>query len=91
MATTVLTPSFVLGSKDEVLEQARKDANEKKRLAAQLRNEALAAIYDHFERHQDASNREIARWVKNHPATGPLVAHLNERSLADKIGKLRSR
>jgi hypothetical protein len=87
--TLVLEP-WVVRDPDIVV-QTRKDENEKKKQAAQLPNKVLAAIYGHLDGHPDASNNKIAMWVKRDPETGPLVAHLKHKTLADKIGALRSR
>ena len=85
--TQELKPSRVLDP--DIIAQAGKDANEKRHLAAQLPNKVLAAIDRHLDRHPDASNNDIARWLKGDPEIKPLVAHLEPRSLADKIGAAR--
>jgi hypothetical protein len=85
-ATQVLEPWIVRDP--DIVVQTRKDANEKKKQAAQLPNKVLAAIYGHLD-NPGASNQDVAMWVKNDPKTGSLVAHLNQSSLAKKIGKLR--
>ena len=85
--TRILRPGIVRDP--DIVVQTRKDANKKKQLAAQLPNKVLAAIYGHLDRHPDAGNNEIARWLKGDPEIAPLVAHLKLRSLADKIGALR--
>jgi hypothetical protein len=73
----------------DILDLARQNANEEKYLAAQLKDEVVVAIRNYLDRYPDAYNSEIAKWVKSDPETGPLVAHLKPRSLADKIGELR--
>jgi hypothetical protein len=88
-ATQVLQPGIVRDP--DIVVQTRKDANKKRQLAAQLPNKVLAAIYDHLDRHPDASNNMIAEWLKRDSEIAPLVAHLKPRSLADKIGELRPR
>ena len=50
-----------------ILVQTKADANEKRRLAAQLPNKVLAAIYGYLDRHPDASNNAIANWLKRIP------------------------
>jgi len=78
----------------DIVVQTRNDANEKRRLAAQLPNKVKAAIFGYLDRHSDPSNKisnsEIAKFLQeNNPETAPLVAHLKRKSLADKIGALR--
>jgi hypothetical protein len=87
--TQVLQPGIVRDP--DIVVQTRTDANEKRRLAAQLPNKVLAAIYGHLDRHPDASNNDIANWLKGDPEIAPLVAHLKPRSLADKIGAAREK
>jgi hypothetical protein len=85
--TQILRPGIVRDP--DIVVQTRTDANEKRRLAARLPNKVKAAIYGHLDRHPDASNNDIARWLKEDHEIAPLVAGLKPRSLADKIGAAR--
>jgi hypothetical protein len=86
-AANVLRPGIVRDP--DIVVQTRNDANEKRHLGSQLPDKVLAAIHGYLVRHPDASNNEIARWLRGDPEIAPLVTHLKLRSLADKIGALR--
>lgn len=88
-ATNVLQPGIVRDP--AIVVQTKMDANEKRRLAAQLPNAVKAAIFGYLARHPgDVSNNEIAKWLQgDNPETAPLVTGLKRKSLADKIGALR--
>jgi hypothetical protein len=83
----VLRPAIVRDP--DIVVQTRKDANDKRRLAAQLPVEVWAKVAECLRSDPDASNNWIAACVQNDPKTKPLVAHLERRSLADKIGEFK--
>jgi hypothetical protein len=85
--TQVLKPWIVRDP--DIVVQTREDANIKKQLAAQLPDPVLAKVAEYLGRNPKPSNNKIAMWVKGDPKLAPLVAHLNQASLAKKIGKLR--
>jgi hypothetical protein len=91
-ATYTIQPEVVRDP--DIIAQTKRDANERRHLAAQLPDKVKAAVYGYLDRHSGASKRisnsAIARWLQqDNPETAPLVAHLKPKSLADKIGALR--
>jgi hypothetical protein len=83
----VLRPPWAIDPDIVVL--TREEANRNRHLAAQLPVEVWAKVSECLRSDPEASNYWIADCVRNDPKTKPLVAHLERRSLADKIGEFK--